>query len=91
MGIINFYIGERIRILREDRDVTQEKLAEGLNCSRASIVNIEAGRQSVSLIKLYDIGNFLNEEVAYFLPEKQWVQKNKNKKVKKIVTFEFYD
>lgn len=41
--------GVRVRIVREILDLTQADLAERVGLERASVTNIEAGRQRVSL------------------------------------------
>jgi transcriptional regulator with XRE-family HTH domain len=40
-------IGRRIRMAREVASLTQEQLAEGMELTRTSIVNIERGRQRI--------------------------------------------
>jgi transcriptional regulator with XRE-family HTH domain len=84
MDVISFKIGQNIREIREKLNITQEKFAEVIGVSRASIVNMENGRQSISLVHLYNIAIFLRVEVSELLPSKQWFSENKDKKVKKI-------
>lgn len=47
---------------------TQEKLANRLGISRASLANIETGRQAVSVHQLYAFAEVLNLAPADFLP-----------------------
>lgn len=61
-------IGERIRTARQGRAISQEKLAKKLHMSRASIVNIEAGRQRPPVHVLWQIAEELSTEVALLLP-----------------------
>ena len=91
MNIINIYIGDKIKLLREKKNMSQQELAKKLCCSRASISNIEMGRQSLSIKKLFVIANVLNEDIMYFLPDMNWVIQNKDKKIKKIITYAFYN
>jgi len=90
MEIINVFIGDKLKAFREKRKMTQEELADRINLSRASIVNMEEGRHTILLKRLYDIANVFDIEVIDFLPDEKWVEKNKGKKVRKIITYEFY-
>jgi transcriptional regulator with XRE-family HTH domain len=55
--------------LRERRgEMSQEALAERARLSRTSIVNIERGRQGVSLATLYRLAAALNVPPAVLLP-----------------------
>ena len=62
-------IGERVRRYREGRDLTQETLAEQVSISRASIVNIEKGRQRPPVHVLWDIAEKLGIEAADLIPD----------------------
>lgn len=63
-------VGEKIRVARERQvpKVSQAKMAQRLGLSRASVVNIEAGRQRAPLHLLWHIAEQLNTEVALLLP-----------------------
>lgn len=61
-------IGERIRAARMRREMSQAKLAAKLDLSRASIVNIEAGRQRAPVHVLWRIAEELGTEAALFIP-----------------------
>ena len=61
-------VGARIKSRRKHLGWTQERLAQHLGLSRASLANIEIGRQSVLLHRLYGIAGILNVEVADLLP-----------------------
>ncbi len=52
--------GNRVKELRENRKITQEELANRVSLSRASITNIESGRQRVLLHQMVDIAKALN-------------------------------
>ena len=66
-------LGNSIKKFRLISGVKQEYLAYLLNLSRASIVNIEKGRQRPSIHLLLEISKILNVEVISFLPQ---VKKN---------------
>lgn len=63
-------IGERITLLRKTRRprISQEKLAESVDLTRTSVTNIEAGRQAVPLITLYQIACELEVPIEDLLP-----------------------
>jgi transcriptional regulator with XRE-family HTH domain len=68
--------GELGRKLREARERTgqklsQEKLAKQLKISRASIVNIEAGRQHAPLHLLWQIAEALGTDLTLLLPRRE--------------------
>ena len=60
--------GSRVRELRENRSVTQEELARRVQLSRASITNIEKGRQRVLLHQLVNIADALDAKPSELMP-----------------------
>lgn len=65
------HVGTCISRLRKQRKWTQETLARHLDLSRASLANIEVGRQNVLLHHLYHIAGTLQVDMADLLPSKQ--------------------
>lgn len=65
----DFYskIGSNIKAAREKKGVKQHVLAEMLGLSRASVVNIEKGRQHVTLHTLWQIASLLSTNFSEFL------------------------
>lgn len=65
-------LGERIRAARERNAgrLSQANLAKQLGVSRASIVNIEAGRQHAPLGLLWEIAQALDTELALLIPQR---------------------
>lgn len=63
-------VGERIRHTREycAPKISQAALARRLGISRASVVNIEAGRQHPPLYLMWRIAEVLDAEIAAFIP-----------------------
>lgn len=63
-------VGERIRTARERQTarLSQAALAKSLEISRASIVNIEAGRQHAPLYLLWKIAQQLDVELLSLIP-----------------------
>ena len=58
---------QRIRNLREDRDLKQRQLAEFLNCSQRFYSNYELGQRDIPTDVLNKLSNFYNVSVDYLL------------------------
>ena len=58
---------QRIRSLREDRDLKQRQLAEFLNCSQRFYSNYELGQRDIPTDVLNKLSNFYNVSVDYLL------------------------
>ena len=65
-------VGEKIRYVRERSKpkLSQAQLAARLGISRASIVNIEAGRQHAPLHLLWQIAGILGTELSHLIPQR---------------------
>jgi transcriptional regulator with XRE-family HTH domain len=65
-------VGEKIRRMRDRTNprISQAQLATQLGVSRASIVNIEAGRQHAPLHLLWQIAGILGTELALLIPRR---------------------
>ena len=66
-------LGRKIREVRErsGEKLSQDKLAKRLKISRASIVNIEAGRQHAPLHLLWKIAETLGTDLALLIPRRE--------------------
>lgn len=71
MDITIFYkdFGRRLREARKAADLTQMALAERVGLSRASITNIENGRQHIHLHTFMILAEAVNADPTFFLPE----------------------
>lgn len=58
---------QRIRDLREDRDLTQKQLAEILNCSQQVYSNYELGQRDIPTDILIKLARFYNVSADYIL------------------------
>jgi transcriptional regulator with XRE-family HTH domain len=67
-------IGERLAKLREERATTQEDLGMFAGLTRASIANIEKGRQRVFLHQLYRFADYLGVKLTDLLPDPEKVR-----------------
>ena len=65
---LNAEFGRQLRSLRDKMQLSQEELARASRISRTSIVNIERGRQGVSLGTLYRLASALGLEPQSLLP-----------------------
>ena len=68
MGIrkIRNNIGRKIRNLRLEKGISQEKLAEFVNMSREHISCIERGKHLASVETLYLMANFFEIDIKEF-------------------------
>ena len=62
------FIGWRLEQIRKSNSLTQEELADKLDLSRASVVNIEKGRQELSLKNLQKLCELFNLKSSEILP-----------------------
>ena len=58
-------IGNEIAMLRKEKGMTQQDLADRVEMQRAHIARIEAGRYSVGLDTLTAIGKALGKRLAF--------------------------
>ncbi|MDQ0966925.1 DNA-binding transcriptional regulator, XRE-family HTH domain [Pedobacter suwonensis] len=65
---LNQLVGSRIKIKRAELGLSQDELASKIDLARASISNIEIGRQQPTLSTLYDISQVLETDVQSLLP-----------------------
>ncbi|MBQ6884706.1 MAG: helix-turn-helix transcriptional regulator [Clostridia bacterium] len=58
---------ERVRNLREDRDLTQKQVAHELNCSQQVYSNYELGQRDLPTDILIKLSKFYNVSIDYIL------------------------
>ena len=58
---------ERIRALREDRDLSQKQLSQALHCSQQVYSNYELGQRVISPEVLIKLAQFYHTSVDYLL------------------------
>ena len=59
-------IGKKLKVLRKSRGLTQQDLADRLECRRSTISNYEIGRRSPSIQELSRIASILGVGLDYF-------------------------
>lgn len=62
-------LGLRIKALRTDRNLTQDNLAQAVDCNVSHISNIENNHTKISLNVLLAIANALDTTIDYLLSE----------------------
>ncbi len=65
---------ERIRNLREDKDLTQRQMAAYLNCTQVCYSNYETGKRDIPSSVLIALAEFHQTSIDYLLgrtPEKK--------------------
>jgi transcriptional regulator with XRE-family HTH domain len=92
--VVSFYLqlGETIKKCREEKKITQDKLAKYLGLSRVSIANIEKGRQRVQVHTLIEISESLEvpiNELVY--QENNSILEKKIRKEIKLEDSDSYD
>ena len=65
LEVISVY--ERIRELREDRDITQKQLAQILHCSQQVYSNYELGQRDIPTDILIKLSKYYSVSVDYIL------------------------
>lgn len=60
---VNSVIGANIRFERRNEGLTQEQLAKKLKVSRISVVNLEQGRQGLTMLNLISLSKILNVSI----------------------------
>ena len=63
---VDVHVGQRVRMYRSLRGMSQEKLAEELGVTFQQVQKYETGYNRVSASRLWDISQVLNTPVAYF-------------------------
>lgn len=63
---MNSSIGHKLKTLRKGRKLTQEKAAEMLGITRATVSNYEVGRRSPHISELKRIADFYGVGLDYF-------------------------
>ena len=59
-------LGERIKQLRKEANISQEKLAELASLDRTYINSVENGRRNISIINIDKIANAFNISLSDF-------------------------
>lgn len=91
MDIVSLFIGNQVEQQRKDAGLSQSELGVKVGLTRASIANIESGRQRCTFYMIYKICDALNIVVSCLMPTQEWFDKNKNRKVQRVVRIEIIE
>ena len=69
---ISTTIGQRIKSLREQRDLTQEQLAKVLGVTDGSVSNWENGTKTPRMGMFQSIADYFGVKVSYLLGNEEW-------------------
>lgn len=79
---INKYVGKKIKLFREKKNITQEELAQQLSVSRQTISRYESGERRIKQDAIFIIADVLGVSINDLFPP---AEDNENdKKLKKI-------
>lgn len=80
-GVVSYSGGDdmyqRIRDLREDRDLKQRQLAEFLNCSQQVYSNYKLGQRDIPTDVLIRLADFYHVSIDYLLGQTSNPKRNK--------------
>jgi len=80
-GVVSYPRGDamyqRIRDLREDRDLKQRQIANYLNCSQQVYSNYELGQRDIPTDVLIRLPNFYSVSIDYLLGQTNNPHRNK--------------
>lgn len=62
--MIQKQLGQRIQLLRKERDISQEKFALQIDMDRTYLASVEAGKRNVSLCNIKKIADGLNVSLS---------------------------
>ncbi len=68
---IERYVGQRIRMRRSERGVTQQELARALGISYQQVQKYENGTNRISAGRLYVVARLLGVDLSYFFPSRE--------------------
>lgn len=71
---IKLKIGQRIKVLREQANMSQKDLAYSADLDRSYIASIENGQRNVSIVNIEKIANALNVTLKDFFNDAQFDQ-----------------
>ena len=61
-----YELGDRIRLVRDQKGVSQEKLAKKIKLDRSYIGRVERGEQNITFKNLCKIASYFEKDVGYF-------------------------
>ena len=81
---------EKLQMIRKNKGLTQEELAEKLSVSRQAVAKWEAGHTYPDITNLIGISNFLNVTVDYLVKEQECclnITDTQDKDIERLILF----
>lgn len=69
MAHVQVQFGEKVRTVRQERGISQEKLAELAGLHRTYVSSIERGERNVSLVNIQRLAAALGVAMAQLMPD----------------------
>lgn len=60
-------LGVKIQLIREERKISQEQLAQAIGCSQSALSNYEKGKRRIYLSQLEKLAEVLQKPMSYFV------------------------
>lgn len=79
-------IGERIKTLREERDITQKELGKLINTTQSAVARMENGEQNISTEMFAKISRALGKDILHISNDSVSLEIEGNKKLSGTVT-----
>jgi len=76
LNSIYVFVGKKIKEKREAAGLSQAKLADAIDVSRASLANYESGNTAIYISYLYLIADHLGADIYEFLPSMQEIRES---------------
>lgn len=89
MDDIRNLIGNRIRFLRKELNLSQEKLALKAEIDRTYLASVESGKRNISIMNLERIIVALNSSLCDFFSSKEFTAKKIYSAVSKVADREY--
>lgn len=67
MGLNAVQLGERLRVARERRGLSQQAVGDVLGLPRTAVTNMETGKRAVSTLELTRLAKMYDQSVTFFL------------------------
>jgi transcriptional regulator with XRE-family HTH domain len=69
LGDVRVRFGKRLREVRTEKGISQEKLAELAGLHRTYVSSVERGERNISLVNIEGLANALGVKLAELMPD----------------------
>jgi len=60
-------LGQKIQMIREEKKISQEQLAQAIGCSQSALSNYEKGKRRIYLSQLEKLAEVLQKPLSFFV------------------------